>query len=252
METTELAARRYIDAWLEADREQRAQLIATCFAADGRIVFGGQVIRGRTELAAAIDAFRVDPRKLSARLISPVEAAGPMFRFRALFEHPDGQRHSELIDIGEVDGDGRIAALYTFIEPLADGAAPVPVPGDDASPAAVAAQRYVDLWAERDPVARRTQLDACFAVTGRLVTRTRTFRGTGEIAAMVDAALADPRGLSAGRTTAIEAAGTAFRFATIGAFADGSQAFVGEDAGEIDGDGRIAVLYAFAGRLRSV
>lgn len=248
MDTTELAARRYIDAWLDSDRERRTQLIEACFAADGRIVFGGQVIRGRAELAAAIDAFRIDPRTLSARLTSPVEAAGPMFRFRARFEHPDGRRHSELIDIGEVDGDGRIAALYTFVEPLAEGAAPA----DEASPAAVAAQRYVDLWTERAPAARRAQLDACFAPAGRLVTRTRTFRGTGEIAAMVDAALADPRGLSAGRTTAIEAAGTAFRFATIGAFADGSQAFIGEDAGEIDSDGRIAVLYAFAGRLRSV
>jgi hypothetical protein len=248
MDTTELAARSYIDAWLEPDRERRAQLIEACFAADGRIAFGGQVIRGRAELAAAIDAFRVDPRTLSARLTSPVEAAGPMFRFRALFEHPDGQRHSELIDIGEVDGDGRIAALYTFVEPLASGAAVVPV--DEPSPAALAAQRYIDLWTERDPAARRAQLDACFAPTGRLVTRRRTFLGRDEIAAMVDAALADPRGLSARRTSAIEASGTAFRFASIGEFADGSAGFIGEDAGEIDGDGRIAVLYAFAGRLR--
>src|SRR6185295_854880 len=106
------------------------------------------------------------------------------------------------------------------------------------------------LWTERDPEARRAQLDACFAASGRLVTRSRTFRGRDEIAAMVDAALADPRGLSAGRTTAIEAAGAAFRFATSGEFADGSPGFIGEDAGEIDGDGRIAVLYALAGRLR--
>jgi hypothetical protein len=248
MDATELAARRYIDAWFEPDRTRRARLLRACFAAEGRITVGGRVIRGRRELAAAIDGFRVDPRELRVRLSSPVEAAGPMFRFRALFVHPDGEEHSELIDIGEVDGDGRIAALYTFVEPLAEWAAPE----DEESLAAVAAQRYVDLWTERNPAARRPQLDACFAPAARLVTRTRTFRGRDEIAAMVDAALADPRGLSAGRTTAIEVAGTAFRFATIGEFADGSQAFVGEDAGEIDGDGRIAVLYAFAGRLRSV
>jgi hypothetical protein len=248
MEAAERAARRYIDAWFEPDHKRRARLLAACFATEGRITFGRQVIRGRRELAAAINGFQVDPRKLRARLTSPVEAAGSMFRFRVLFEHPDGEEHSEVIDIGEVDGDGRIAALYTFVEPLAEGAVPV----DEESPATLAAERYIDLWAERDPAMRRAQLNACFAATARLVTRTRTFRGRDEIAAMVDAALADPRGLSAARTTEIEAAGTAFRFATIGEFADGSKAFVGEDAGEIDGNGRIAVLFAFAGRLRSV
>ena len=245
METTELAVRRYIDAWFERDRARRDPLIEACFAADGRITIGDRVMRGRAELAAAIEAFQLDPRGLSATLTSPIEAGGAMFRFRALFTHPDGQRHSELIDIGEVDGDGRIATLYTFVEPIAEGAA-----APDASPAAQAAQRYIDLWIERDPAARRAQLAACFAASGRLVARRQTFRGHDEIAAMIDAALGDPRGLSARRTTAIETAGSAFRFASIGEFADGSPGFVGEDAGEIDGDGRIVVLYVFAGRLR--
>jgi hypothetical protein len=43
--------------------------------------------------------------------------------------------------------------------------------------------------------------------------------------------------------------GAGFRFGSLGTFADGSPPFVGEDAGEVDDDGRIAVIYAFAGRL---
>ena len=248
MQRSEQAVRRYIDAWFEPDRDRRAQLLDACFAVDGRILFAGRVIRGRGALAADIDAFQVDPRRLTARLTSPIDADGTTFRFRALFTLPDGQRHSELVDIGEVDGDGRIATLFTFEEPLAEFDAAA----DAASPAARAAQRYIDVFSERDPAARRAQLEACLAPTVRLVARRPTFRGVAEVAAMVEAALGDPRGLSARRTTAIEAAGTAFRFGTLGAFADGSPPFVGEDAGEIDGEGRIAVIYLFAGRLPRV
>lgn len=249
MQPSEQAVRRYIDAWFEPDRERRAQLLEACFAADGRIAIADRVIRGRDELAATIDAFQVDPRRLTARLTSPIDADGTTFRFRALFTLPDGQRHSELIDIGEVDGEGRIATLYTFEEPLAEGDSAPRAVVDMASPTAQAAQRYVDAFRERDPVARQARLAACFAPAARLVARRRSFRGLAEITAMVEAALADPRGLSAGRTTAIETTGAAFRFGTIGTFADGSPPFVGEDAGEIDGDGRIAVIYLFAGRL---
>jgi hypothetical protein len=248
MQSSERAVRQYIDAWFAPDRERRAELLEACFAADGRIAIGDRVIRGRGELAAMIDAFQADPRGLTAQLTSPIDADGATFRFRALFTLPDGRRHSELIDLGETDGDGRIATLFTFEEPLVDGdAAP-----DAGSPAAQAAQRYVEVFAGRDPAARRARIEACFVPAARLVARRRSYRGVAEIAAMVEAALGDPRGFSAGRTTAIATAGAAFRFGTIGAFGDGSPPFVGEDAGEIDGDGRIAVIYLFAGRLPAV
>ena len=46
--------------------------------------------------------------------------------------------------------------------------------------------------------------------------------------------------------------GAIFRFGSLATFADGSPPFAGEDVGEVDGDGRIAVIYAFAGRLPKV
>lgn len=250
MSAAELAARRYIDAWFEPDRDRRAALLEVCFAVDGRISVLGTPLRGRAKLAATIEAFQVDPRKLVAAMTSPIETGETSFRFRARFTFPDGQLHAELVDIGEIGGDGRIAALYTFSDPLSDPE-PDGLPAD-APRAARAAQRYVDVLAERDPAARCAALDACFASDARFVTLGRTLRGPGEIAAMVDRALGDPRGFSARRTTAIEAAGTAFRFGAIGEFADGSPAALAEDAGEIDGDGRIAVLYTFPGPLPAV
>ncbi len=120
MSTAELAARRYIEAWLEPDRDRRAALLEACFAVDGRISVFGKPLRGRTELAAMIDAFQIDPRKPAAALTSPIEAGQTSFRFRARFTFPDGRLHAELVDIGEIDGDGRIAALYTFADPLDD------------------------------------------------------------------------------------------------------------------------------------
>lgn len=249
MEPCEQAVRRYIDAWFEPDRGRRAELLAACFADDARIAIADRVIRGRGELAAAIDAFQADPRRLAARLTSPIDADGTTFRFRALFTLPDGRRHSELIDFGEIDGDGRIANLFTFEEPLVDGDAGPGAEIDAGSAAAQAAQRYVEVFGARDPAARRARIEACFAPAARLVARRRSYRGVAEIAAMVEAALGDPRGFTAGRTTAIATAGAAFRFGTIGSFGDGSPPFLGEDAGEIGGDGRITVIYLFAGRL---
>jgi len=120
MTPAELAARRYISAWAESDRAARAALLEACFAVDGRICVRGQVLRGRAELAAAIDTFIADPRGLTARLTSVIDAAGTAFRFRALVEYPDGKPFMELLDVGEVDAEGRICALYTFVEPLRD------------------------------------------------------------------------------------------------------------------------------------
>lgn len=116
-------------------------------------------------------------------------------------------------------------------------------------PAELAARRYVDLWSERDREARAALLEACFAVDGRIVSHTRTFHGRAEIAAMIDAALADPRGLTARLTSVIDAGGSTFRFRSIGEYADGSPSFEGLDVGEIDASGRIIALYVFGGPL---
>ena len=45
---------------------------------------------------------------------------GTTFRFRAAVAHRDGRIFSDLFDAGEVDADGRIALVLTFVGPLPD------------------------------------------------------------------------------------------------------------------------------------
>lgn len=251
MSSAEDAARTYIAAWLEPDRDARSRLLESCFAQDGKIAVRGQVLRGRAELAAAIDAFFADPRRLVTQSRSAVEAANGSFRFRFVVTYPDGRPFVDMLDVGEVDDAGRISAIYTFLEPLAAPDATPPVRLDPATVAAEqAARNYAEVWREDDRDERAALLESCFAAEGRLVGRSRTLRGRVAVAAMIESALSDPRGFSARRTSAIEAAGAAFRFRSVVDFGDGSASIEGEDAGEIDADGRIAVLYAFTGPLR--
>ena len=121
--STEIAAQTYVAAWREPDAPARARLIDACFAAEGRIVSRGTVIRGRAALAASIDDFFADPRGLSARLVSAIDAQGPIFRFRAVVEDRDGRVVFDGFDAAEVDADGCIAVLLTF-----GGASPNPFP----------------------------------------------------------------------------------------------------------------------------
>jgi hypothetical protein len=117
--STEIAAQTYVAAWQEPDAAARARLIESCFAVEGRIVSRAAVIRGRAGLAAAIDNLRADPRGLSARLVSPIDVQGPIFRLRAVVEDRDGHIVFDGFDAAEVDADGRITTLLTF------GASPI-------------------------------------------------------------------------------------------------------------------------------
>jgi SnoaL-like domain len=119
----EIAAQTYVAAWQEPNAANRARLIDRCFAAEGRIVSPGSVMSGRAALAAAIDDFFADPRGLSARLVSAIDAQGPIFRFRSVVEDRDGRIVFDGFDAAEVDVDGRITVLLTF-----GGASPGPLP----------------------------------------------------------------------------------------------------------------------------
>jgi len=120
---TQIAAQTYVAAWQESDAAARVPLIDACFAVDGRIVSRSTVIRGRAALAASISDFFSDPRGLSARLVSAIDAQDPIFRFRAVVEDRDGRIVFDGFDAAEVDADGRIALLLTF-----GGASPAPAP----------------------------------------------------------------------------------------------------------------------------
>lgn len=95
---------------------------------------------------------------------------------------------------------------------------------------------------------RATLLDACWAVNGRLVTRSRVVVGRAALAADLAAFWADPQWRGIRLLSAIDARGTTFRYRAAAERHDGTsiEAF---DAGEIDADGRIQTILTFAGPL---
>ncbi|MCA9676971.1 MAG: nuclear transport factor 2 family protein, partial [Myxococcales bacterium] len=114
------------------------------------------------------------------------------------------------------------------------------------SPVETAVELYIRAAGERDPAARATLLDACFAADGRLVTRAGVIRGRAGVDAMLARFQADPEVLGFRMASAVDAAGTTFRYRSIVERRDGTRVEF-FDAGEIDADGRIVTLLAFAG-----
>jgi SnoaL-like domain len=114
-----------------------------------------------------------------------------------------------------------------------------------ASPVETAVATYIDVFSERDPAKRAAMIDACFAENGRFVTRSRETRGRAAIAALATQLFADPT-VTGVRVTALDAQGTTFRFRSVIDKRDGTTAEF-FDAGEIDADGRIALIFTFSG-----
>jgi hypothetical protein len=106
---------------------------------------------------------------------------------------------------------------------------------------------YVRAFSERDPVARAKLIEACFAVEGRIVTRSRTIRGRDGLEQEIVAFQADPQWKQI-RLGAVDAAGTTFRLHGFADRHDGTSAHA-FDAGEIDADGRISLILTFPGPL---
>jgi hypothetical protein len=117
------------------------------------------------------------------------------------------------------------------------------------TPAEVAARTYVEASMEADRAVRVRLIEQCFATDGRLVTRSREIRGRDALVAMFDAFFADPRGLRARLTSAIDAGATSFRFHSAVDYADGTPSVEFHDAGMVDADGRITFLLTFDGPL---
>ncbi|HET9955535.1 MAG TPA: hypothetical protein VFQ61_13570 [Polyangiaceae bacterium] len=112
----------------------------------------------------------------------------------------------------------------------------------------VAVETYIRAVGERDSVLRARLLEACFSADCRMVTQSRVVRGPAEIHREIERFLTDPQLVRARVVSAIDARGSIFRYRTIVERADGpSLEFF--DAGEIDAEGRISLLLAFAGPL---
>ncbi|NVB79019.1 MAG: hypothetical protein HOV81_11525 [Kofleriaceae bacterium] len=105
---------------------------------------------------------------------------------------------------------------------------------------------YVRAFTEPDPAARAQMIEACWAVDGRLVSKSREIRGREALAEFM--AQFAPRVARIRRISALDCGKTIFRIRGIADLRDGTSA-ESFDAGEIDADGRIKLILTFAGPL---
>jgi hypothetical protein len=115
------------------------------------------------------------------------------------------------------------------------------------NPIEVAARTYAATWSEPDPEARARMLEACFAVDGRIAAAGGGIHGRA--APAIDAFLADPRRRTTRVTSAIDVQGRLFRFRAVIEAADGTPVLEVHDAGEVDAEGRIALILTYNGPL---
>ena len=101
----EVTVRTYIRAFTERDPALRQALIASCFAADGRLVGPGREIRGRAALDELMARIANDPQWRCIRLTSAIDVRGRAFRMSGVVERHDGTS-AESFDSGIVDAAG--------------------------------------------------------------------------------------------------------------------------------------------------
>lgn len=117
-----------------------------------------------------------------------------------------------------------------------------------AIPIRAAVDAYIRTWTEPDPVVRAALLETHFAPDVRFVTRSKEVRGRAALAKEMASLLADPQLLRIRLVSAIDARGTTFRFRAVADLRNGTspESF---DVGEIDAEGRIALVLTFSGPL---
>jgi hypothetical protein len=105
---------------------------------------------------------------------------------------------------------------------------------------------YVRAFSEPDPAERARMIEACWAVDGRLVSKSREIRGRAELADFM--AQFSPRFVRIRFLSVLDTGKTIFRVRGVADLKDGTSA-ESFDAGEIDADGRIKLILTFAGPL---
>jgi hypothetical protein len=107
-----------------------------------------------------------------------------------------------------------------------------------------AVRTYAAAWDEPDAEKRARMIEDCFAADGRIATSGAGICGRDALAAAISEFRADPRGQTVRIEGAIDVQGRKFRIHTVVEQRDGSKtAFF--DAGEVNADGRIAMLITF-------
>lgn len=117
MITAQQAVADYLAAWFERDPKKRRGLLERCWADDGTIEIGARRFSGRAAVDAEIGRFRAERPDDKGELLSDIDRVGNWARFTARIVRPDGSHYNEVLDVCEIDADGRIKRVLTFSRP---------------------------------------------------------------------------------------------------------------------------------------
>lgn len=104
----------YIAAWNEADAGKRSALIEKCWAAAGTYTDPLADVSGREALDATIVGFHQQMPGARITVSSGLDEHHGRVRFGWQLLQEDGTMRMEGIDVGQLDGDGRLTSILGF------------------------------------------------------------------------------------------------------------------------------------------
>jgi hypothetical protein len=106
--------RTYVRAWHEHDATERRRLLEASWAIGGSYADPGETIEGREALFDAIADFQSQRPDVRIEVRSRIDVFGRHFRFSWATVDGTDTVLREGVDVGQLDGDGRIVSIVGF------------------------------------------------------------------------------------------------------------------------------------------
>ena len=116
--TIQTAVDGHLAAYTEPDAARRAELIATAWAADGKLVDPPLSGEGHDGISAAADALLMHYAGHTFRRTSGIDAHNDAIRYAWELVSPEGNVVIAGLDVGEVTEDGRLKRITGFFGDL--------------------------------------------------------------------------------------------------------------------------------------
>jgi hypothetical protein len=104
----------YIDAWNETDADKRSALIEKCWADSATYTDPMADVSGRDALDETIVGFHQQMSGARIVVSSGLDEHHDRVRFGWQLLQEDGTMRMEGIDVGQIDGDGRLTSIVGF------------------------------------------------------------------------------------------------------------------------------------------
>ena len=106
----------YFAMWNEPDRDQRLEVIAQAWTADGHYVDPLSDVTGHSALADMVDSVRAQFPGATLERTGPIDAHHNVLRFEWQATGTDGAKIVGGIDVAVVGDDGKLQALAGFFD----------------------------------------------------------------------------------------------------------------------------------------